>query len=66
MKSLEVLALNSEEREVARKALENLQSLDVGSKPLTVIIDDPAGVSKVSSRGGALILIEEVEGELTA
>ena len=64
LKSLEVLALTEEEKVRARQARELLESLSPSLSPLTIIIDDKAGLSAVINSRGALVAYESVEGEL--
>jgi len=64
LKSIEVLAVDERERERARKAQEALSKLNPEDVPLTIILDDRAGVSDVVESSKALVLVERVEGEL--
>lgn len=64
LKSIEILAVDERERERAREAQEVLSKLDPEDVPLTIILDDRAGVSDVVESSKALVLVERVEGEL--
>ena len=64
LRTIEVLAVDEREREKAREAREYLLRLDPGDVPLTIILDDRAGLSGVVESSKAWVLVESVEGEL--